>query len=297
MGDDLTHVNFHGTATTRSRAARRVARVRADIEDQFESRSAGSSAIGALAASVLRRGGVNPAHYRDVPLSRRVPACLRALRVACEETALAHVSEKTSASQTALDALLIGVSEFFRDPAVFDSLRTEVIPTLGDGSGPRRVLSVGCSSGAELYSMAILLADAGLLDRSELVGVDCRDEAIRQARRAEFSDSSIAHVNERQLASYFERAGERWRLTSALRQRASWHVADATAGIPAGPWHVILCRNLFIYLTADMALRMSGWMADALVPGGRLVLGKAEPLSGRDDLTYVSRCVYRKHGD
>ena len=108
---------------------------------------------------------------------------------------------------------------------------------------------------------------------------------------------AIAHVSERQLASYFERAGERWRLTSALRQRASWHVADATTGIPAGPWHVILCRNLFIYLTADVARRMSGWMADALVPGGRLVLGKAEALSGRDDFTHVSRCVYRKHGD
>src|SRR5262245_594012 len=165
MNEDLTHVRFHGTTTAQLRAAhhRVPARAANDERHQRNITSTPPSAVGLLATSVLRRGGVNPAHYRNGPLARRVPACLRALKVECEAMALARVSEQPSANGAALEAFLIGVSAFFRDPAVFDKLRTE-LTTLAAGTGTRRILSVGCSSGAELYSVAILLAEAGLLD-------------------------------------------------------------------------------------------------------------------------------------
>ncbi len=83
----------------------------------------------------------------------------------------------------AVGSLLIGVTEFFRDPAVFEAVRARVVPELAArGRGPLRIWSAGCSSGEELYSLAILLAEAGLLAGSFLLGTDCRIEAVRQAR-------------------------------------------------------------------------------------------------------------------
>lgn len=252
--------------------------------------------VSGLPAFVLERAGLDPAVYRATPLRRRTSACLRAMRTESEGIAQARLTTDPGLADVALNALLIGVSEFFRDPMVFDALRTIVIPALAARARPIRVASIGCSSGAELYSVAMQLAEAGALHRSTLLGVDCRPTAVSLARAGVFADASLTSLRPDLQTRYFEAAVGGWRVVDALRRRTSWHVLDATRDLPPGRWDVVLCRNLVIYLqtrTADMLFERLGRQ---LAPGGFLVVGHAERPPASLKLTHVARCIYRTYG-
>ncbi|MEZ5287251.1 MAG: CheR family methyltransferase [Vicinamibacterales bacterium] len=84
-------------------------------------------------------------------------------------------------------------------------------------------------------------------------------------------------------------------MNAALRSSTSFRLADATQTVPAGPWDLVLCRNLVIYLQADAGERLFAALAASLAPGSFFVVGKAERLHARLALSPVSRCVYRSH--
>lgn len=246
-----------------------------------------------LPAFVLDACGLEPSAYRRRPLERRRHACLRAVRAGSDDAARLRLGADLDLRRTALGALLIGVSSFFRDEAVFDALAARVLPALRDRERPIRVWSAGCSTGAELYSVAILLAEAGLLHRARLLGTDCRADAIVAAREAVFGDEALAAVSAARRERFFERTRNGWRVARALRQAAGWQVADALRETPPGPWDLVLCRNLLIYLRPRAADTMLHRMTVATSDGGFLVLGRAERPPAALRLAPAARCVYR----
>src|SRR5262249_62227868 len=112
-----------------------------------------------------RPAGLAPRHYRTETLHRRLPACLRAVRARSLAHARRLLEDQPSLVATALGTLIIGVTSFFRDPGVFEQLRTQVLPGLLRGPGGLRVWCCGCSDGPEVYSLAVLLAECGRLSR------------------------------------------------------------------------------------------------------------------------------------
>ena len=137
----------------------------------------------AFPAMVLERAGLDPRCYRDVPLARRTAACVRALRAPSVGVAGERLAADPRLAAPALNSLLIGASAFFRDAPVFAAIARIVAAEFGARGRALRVASVGCSSGAELYSVAILLAEAGLLASADLLGIDCRDDMRRQLQQ------------------------------------------------------------------------------------------------------------------
>jgi chemotaxis protein methyltransferase CheR len=293
---DLTHVQFQGVPTKRGAMSGRLRPAVVAPAQVVPRPAAADPAVIGLPAAVLERAGLSPAAYRQAPLARRVGACLRAVRASSESAAVARLADPALLAR-ALSTMLIGVSGFFRDQPVFDALRQVVIPALGARPGPLRACSIGCSTGEELYSLAILLAEAGLLDRAHLTGIDCRRDAVDLAREGLF-DASIADVEEDIRSRYFVRERAGWRPLESLRSRMTWRVADATRDLPAGgPWDLVLCRNLVIYLQDDVSDRLFQQMGAALAPGGFLVVGKAERPPASLGFKALARCVYRRHGD
>jgi chemotaxis methyl-accepting protein methylase len=251
--------------------------------------------VSGLPALVLEGAGLDPTLYRATPLRRRTSACLRAMRAASEGVAVARLSNDSQLAEVALDAFLIGHSQFFRDPLVFETLRTMGMPALAARARALRVASIGCSSGAELYSVAMLLGQAGVLDRSSLLGIDCRPAAVNFARTGVFADAALAAVNEHLRDRYVEPTPGGGRMAQAIRQHTDWRVLDATRECPPGPWDLVLCRNLVIYLQTSAAAAMFERLTRQLVPGGFLVVGNAERPPAALKLTQVARCVYRTH--
>ena len=245
-------------------------------------------------AWVLGRAGLDAAAYRPQPLNRRLPACLRALKVHSPHAAREMLERGPHLVAKVINSLLIGVTEFFREPGVFDFLR-DAGPARHWPAAIRRlrIWSAACSSGAELYSMAILLSEAGLLERSYLLGSDCRGDAIERARRAFMMPRCLKHVPTRPARQVLRPAGRQWRPVEALRRQVHWKAADLLAGVEDGPWDIIFWRNAAIYLKSCAAETIWRGLASVLAPQGVLIAGKAERPPWDAGLRRGSRCVYR----
>jgi chemotaxis protein methyltransferase CheR len=299
---DLRHISFEGKPPLRPRCSCARGPCRAAL---VPAEPAPEGCKDEFIDWALDRAGLDAAAYRMKPLRRRLPACLRALKVQSTEAARALLERGPSLLAVAVDSLLLGVTEFFRDGDVFESVRTVVLPRLARRRGPLRIWSAGCSTGEELYSVAILLAEAGLLDRSFLLGTDCRPEAIERAKAGLYRTAATDLVPCALRARYFEPTRFRrtlpgartddaaWRPIEALRRQVYWKVADVAHGVEAGPWDVILWRNMAIYLEAAPAQHVWRRLSCALTPEGFLIAGKAERPPHGVSLTSVARCVYR----
>jgi chemotaxis protein methyltransferase CheR len=244
-------------------------------------------------SELFKRAGLNPESYRNKPLHRRLPSCLRTLRADSEAFAIQMLEREPELLAMAIDALLIGVTEFFRDSETFETLRTEILPQLASRGRPLRVWSAGCSNGAELYSVAILLAQAGMLESSYLLGTDCRFEAIEQARNGIYDLSQLRNIQLPDQCVYFTSAGKNYRPIGLLRRNIHWHVADLLQGIEQGPWDLLLWRNMAIYLTVEAAEPVWRGLVSSLAPGGALIVGRAERPPAALPLVNQKRCIYR----
>lgn len=209
---------------------------------------------------------------------RRVPACLRVLRAGSIAEAHERLDKHPEMMARALDALLIGTTDFFRDRPVFDTLQDSVIPDLLERTRHPRVWSAACSDGAELYSVAMTFALFGELKEGQFLGTDCRRQVVDQARRGQFAWPRMCGIREPQRSLFTTRhAGQdAGGISPEIRRAIRWRTADVLADEPGGPWDMILCRNLAIYLDPGAVSRLWQTLADALAPGGILVVGKAE---------------------
>ena len=224
---------------------------------------------------ILMQAGLNPLLYRSAPLVRRLPACLRALRVDTCSAAEQLLATKPALITKALESLLIGTTELFRDPAVFEQLEQEILPKLLQRPSPPRIWSAGCSEGAELYSVAMLLAKTGGLKGSLLLGSDCRQEAIERAKQGVYLPEERALPAN--ASGHCQKLSDgRIAVSHELRQVVTWEQSDLLDARQLGTWDLILCRNLAIYLEPVAADMLWMRLAQALAPGGYLIVGKAE---------------------
>lgn len=244
---------------------------------------------------LFRQVGLDATLYRPTALMRRLPACLRLLRVGTVQAAREALAREPHLVGRVVSTVLLGVTQFYRDRAVFEKLRLDVLPELFERRGRIRVWSAACSDGQELYSIAILLKQARRLSRAELLGTDCRPEAIRRAAEARFAEDLVrlrrsgAHPRRLAPASRCQ-----FQLSTQLRAAVGWRVEDVFEGAAAGPWDLILWRNMAIYLQPTAAEQVWFSLARELRSGGYLVVGKADHPPRHLGLLRVAPCVYRK---
>jgi chemotaxis methyl-accepting protein methylase len=243
---------------------------------------------------LFKEAGLDLATYRLETIKRRIPACTRALRVESARQVCAAVRCQPNLLSIAMSTLVIGVTSFFRDPAVFASLRETIMPELLTRSPAPRIWSVGCSDGAELYSMAILLAERGAFQRCSLLGTDCRRDAIARAREGSYTPEGLAGVSEELKSRYFAFDDSRWRVRPYMRAAVQWRQGNVLNTPEPGGWDLISCRNMAIYLQPTAAGQLWAQLENSLRPGGFLVLGKAERPYGATGLKTVAPCVYRR---
>jgi two-component system CheB/CheR fusion protein len=183
--------------------------------------------------------------------------------------------------------LLIGVTNFFRDPGLFDCLNREGFPRLlqtGQKDRPVRVWNPACSTGEETYSLAIALKECleGLRPpENQLIQVFATDidhDAIERARRGTYSANIASEVSPSRLARFFTNEGEGYRIKKEIRDRVVFAPHNILADPPFSNLDIICCRNLLIYLRADAQIKLLTLMHYALNPGGILILGSAESI-------------------
>lgn len=254
----------------------------------------GGDGVDPLLEWVLRRAGLNPRVYRPRTLERRLASCRRQMGTSHVPVAQALVDHDPKRLAAALNSLLIGVTEFFRDQRVFEQLRHTVLPELMRTRLGLRVYAPGVSGGHELYSVAMLLADCGALARSELTGLDCRPDAIAWARAGIFSEEAIAGVPSAWRVRYFFPMWGGWQVRPELQDALRFEVGDLFRYTDIALWDLILFRNVAIYFDPAHAARAWELLCGQLAPGGFLVTGKAEKPPPHVPLELVAPSIYRK---
>jgi chemotaxis protein methyltransferase CheR len=182
-----------------------------------------------------------------------------------------------------LEYLTIQVTDLFRDPEFYLALRRHVTPTLA--TYPSLKLWVaGCSTGEEAYSLAILLAEEGLLDRSLIYATDINDESLRKGRAGVYELDRIRQftLNHRasgghgSLSDYYHAVDDHAVMSPALRRRITFADHSLATDNAFSEVQLVSCRNVLIYFDAGLRDRALGLFADALCPRGFLCLGTKE---------------------
>jgi len=195
-------------------------------------------------------------------------------------------------AQQVVEALLNNETYFFRDRAMFDHLQRQVLPALAERRQATRRLSiwsVGCSTGQEAFSLAMLFAEQPLRWREwtiDILGTDVARSVVVAAREGNFSQFQIQRgLGVAQMVSFFEETRTGWRATEALRSMVRFEQHNLLDTPPdPGRFDLVLCRNVLLYFDRPTRQRAFERLAAALAPDGRVMLGAGETTAGQTDV-------------
>jgi chemotaxis protein methyltransferase CheR len=265
------------------------------------------AAFADLTRKISREAGLSLEAYKDKCLRRRIAVRMRACGVHTYADYLAVLERSPAEYKRLKDAITINVTRFYRNAETWNLLRENLLHEICDTKdGQVRVWSAGCSSGEEPYTVAVLIADYfdrhGQSHRLGHVTVDATDidpESLQRAQAGRYRREALADLPPGLASRYFEDDGIDCRVIERVRRRVLVHSLDLnTQPPPRRHYHLILCRNVVIYFGRPTQERLFLGFADALAPGGILVLGKVETLFGpaRERLTLLDprERVYRR---
>lgn len=174
------------------------------------------------------------------------------------------------------DFMTINVSEFYRNPAQFDDLTKQVLPSLLKRKSGLRIWSAGCAHGAEIYTVIMLLSEIDGGTGHTFLGTDIDEGSLEKARRAWYGASDVVRLPPALKQKYFIAEATGFRLKREISSRARFrHHNLLKDPFPSG-WDLILCRNVVIYFTAEARDRLYKKFNAALNPGGVLFIGGTE---------------------
>ncbi len=254
------------------------------------------------------RSGIDFSGYKEQTIRRRLQRRMLDTGVDTLEEYVRYTRRHPEEFQRLASSFLIKVTDFFRDPEIFDYLREHVLPEViasARGRGNElRLWSAGCATGEEPYSLAVLVADM-LCDNTEglnirIFATDLDGEAIAFARRGVYPISALKHLPPHLLDRYFTRRDGAYEVKKFVRGLVVFGQHDLGQRAPFPRIDVALCRNVLIYFTPELQRQALQLFAFALRDGGYLVLGKAEsttPLADRFTLVQPRLRTYRRHGE
>jgi chemotaxis protein methyltransferase CheR len=222
--------------------------------------------------------------YKEKCLRRRIAVRMRARGVHGYGEYGRVLASDESEYQQLVDTLTINVTKFYRNPDVWEVVRTVVLPELyAMGSPVINVWSAGTASGEEAYTVAMLAHDYAsahdVEDRVRVVGTDIDRESLTFAKRAEYKDYAMTDTDPAIRDRWFTYDGT-YRVRPEARARVSFDTLDLIRDPYPSGQHLIFCRNVIIYFEREVQQDLFRRFHDALVPGGYLVLGKVEALFG-----------------
>lgn len=249
---------------------------------------------------VLRnRTGHDFSRYKDSTLARRIQRRMQVLHVQSVSKYVHCINEQPDEVDSLFKDLLIGVTQFFRDPDSFEILSKKVIPELFRDKRDEtqvRIWIPGCASGEEAYSFAILLAEYAeqLKTKPKIVifATDLDVDALEFARKAHYPEEIAEQISPKRLNAFFKKTATGYELIDEIRELCVFSPHNLIKDPPFSRLDLISCRNVLIYLEADLQKRLLPLFHYALNPSGFLFLGPSENVASRSELF---RTVDPKH--
>ena len=248
--------------------------------------------------------------YKPNTILRRIERRMAVHQIDAIERYLRYLQQTPTEVESLFGDMLIGVTQFFRDPEAFKALEGEVIPKMFSGRATAgdviRVWTTGCSTGEEAYSIAMLLQEgmeaAKQSHTLQVFATDIDSRAIATARAGLYPASVVADISPERLARFFvaQPGGSAYRVHKSLRDALIFSEQDVIKDPPFSRLDLISCRNLLIYLGAELQRKLIPLFHYALKPRGMLFLGTSEGIGDFGELFSVldrkAKLYQRKDG-
>ncbi len=218
------------------------------------------------------------------------------------------MGKEPSLSQRVVEALLNNETYFFRDRTPFDNLSRTALPALAERRRDTkriRIWSAGCSTGQEIYSLAMLFAEDPIRWQGwtvDLLGSDVSETAVNRARAGLYTQFEAQRgLGVTQMIRWFSESEEGWRVAESLRRNVRFQVHNILEMPPhPGQFDIVLCRNVLLYLSLDKKRAAFERLSSALAPDGWLMLGAGETVIGQTEKLVADRDwrgLYRHAGN
>ena len=250
--------------------------------------------------------GFNLDIYKDKCIRRRIAIRIRATHCRSAEEYGEILRQKADEPDQLLKVLTIHVSQFFRNLPTFEKLRAEIIPylfELRDASGRGRLTfwSVGCASGEEPYSLALILKEffprESIRERVAILATDVDTNILEVARLGIYGEERLAEVPETIRNRWFRKQDGQYHLLPEIKEMTDFIKSDLADRDSFPECDLILCRNVLIYFERQHQEKILNGFADVLRKGGILVMGKSETLFGTIRARFQTVCpierIYR----
>jgi two-component system CheB/CheR fusion protein len=250
-----------------------------------------AAATTAIYALLRTRAGHDFSQYKQKTFGRRVQRRMQVLQLTNIDAYVERLQKDPDEITLLFRDLLIGVTSFFRDPDAFRALETLVISKILDGKGADQEVRVwvpGCSTGEEVYSIAILLREhmdkLPSAPKVQIFGSDIDEGALTVARNGRYPESLLKNISRERLERYFVLERDGYRVVKEMRDMCIFSPHSVLRDPPFSRIDLISCRNLLIYLQAELQARIMPIFHYALRADGFLFLGLSETIARHGDL-------------
>ncbi|CAM4330831.1 CheR family methyltransferase [Paenibacillus alkaliterrae] len=256
----------------------------ADLDDARQD-SLKQIEIDLLLEGIHRTHGFDFRHYLRSSLSRRISHRMNVEGLSTITALLEKVLHEPKFIDKLLNDFSIKVTEMYRDPGFFLAFRRDVVPFLKE-LPEIRIWHAGCATGEEVYSMAILLLEEGLLGKARIYATDMNENLIAFAKQGKFplkrmqsfTKNYLQAGGTKEFSSYYTTDHEHAYFHPYLKENMMFAQHNLATDRSFNEFHIILCRNVLIYFDADLQNRVHDLFIDSLSASGFLCLGSMESL-------------------
>ncbi|WP_291580742.1 CheR family methyltransferase [Clostridium sp. UBA6640] len=244
---------------------------------------------------VLRELGIDLTAYKSNQLQRRISSLMSRVGVNTIEEYIRILKTDLTQRQKFIDYLTINVTEFFRNPEIFDEFE-KIIKKHLDYKKPLKIWSAACSIGAEPYSLAMMLNEIAPNINHKIIATDIDNTILDKAKKGEYSEQEVKTIPKTLMNKYFQKEGNNYLINNNIKRMVSFKRHDLILDNYDNNFDVIVCRNVVIYFNQDVKDKIYDKFSKSLKKGGILFVGATESIYNYKafDFEKVSTFIYRK---
>lgn len=216
--------------------------------------------------------------YKERQLQRRIVTIMRKNGLENLKDYAKLLTNNPSRKQEFLDYITINVTEFYRNKNIFSEFENILVQNLAKKFPSLKIWSAACSTGAEAFSLAMVLYKEQLANRCTIVGTDIDEMILEKARMGMYPEHEVKNISEFDLKKFFILKGKHYYLKNEIKQMVSFKKQDLILEEYEKGFHAIICRNVTIYFKDDIKEAIYQKFSDSLVTGGILFIGATETI-------------------
>ena len=239
-----------------------------------------------LTETIKTKYGYDFTNYAISSFKRRILRIVELYKFSSVDMLISKIADDPSFFEEFVSEITVNVTEMFRDPSFWRILRDKIIPNILLNHKKVSIWHAGCSSGEEVYSMAILLKEMGILEDSKIIATDIDDQILERAKSGVYTVKNmelneknyVRFRGENELNKYFEVRNGLAYMDKSLVKDVSYRKHDLVNGIVFNKFDIVLCRNVMIYFNQNLQNEVLKKLHESIFKYGYLAIGSKESL-------------------